>query len=167
MNKALASTNFNYCEATIKLKRDLELSYLELAQRLYKIREQKMFEPNYETFDEFLQEIKISTSTASNLIGIWVRFVLQFKIKPKLLAEAGGWSVVAEILPHAENKQQAEKWLLQAKENSRQDLRKSLKEHVTGIDMSLCKHEDKEIITFERCKKCGHSERLYEDKSQT
>src|SRR3990167_7044707 len=128
MNKALAKTNFDYCQETMKLKGDLELSYLDLASRLNKIQEDKMYEPNYEDFDEFLQEIKISRATANKLINIWVRFVIQFQIAPKLLAEAGGWSVVAEILPYAENKTVAIRWLKEAKESRRVDLRKSLTE---------------------------------------
>ena len=34
MDNKLAKSNFDYCEDTIKLKNDLELSYLELAKRL-------------------------------------------------------------------------------------------------------------------------------------
>lgn len=167
MDRKLAKVNFDYCEETVKLKTELELSYLDLASRLHKIQLNRMYEPNYESFDEFLKEMKISRATANKLINIWVRFVIQFKIKPKLLADAGGWSVVAEILPHAENKKEAEEWLLQAKEYNRQDLRKNLIEHKTGVDMRLCKHEKTVIIKFEHCLKCGENHRIYEDESET
>jgi hypothetical protein len=155
MNKNIASANFDYCEKTLALKGNLELSYLDLASRLHKIQINKMYEPNYETFDDFLQEMKISRATANKLINIWVRFIIQFKIKPKMLADAGGWSVVAEILPHASSKKQAERWLRDAKENKRGDLRKNLKEHTTGQDMRLCKHKNLRAVMFNKCLDCG------------
>ena len=155
MDKKIAAVNFDYCKETLALKGSLELKYLNLASRLHKIQLNHMYQPNYETFDDFLAEMKISRATANKLINIWVRFIIQFKIKPKLLAEAGGWSVVAEILPHAETKAQAERWLRDAKENKRGDLRKNLKEHTTGQDMRLCKHKNLRAVMFNRCVDCG------------
>ncbi len=161
MDKLTAKTNFNYCQETISLKSDLELSYLDLASRLHKIQLNRMYEPNYESFDEFLEEIKISKSTASKLINIWVRFVIQFKIKPKMLADAGGWTVVAEILPYADTKKSAERWLLDAKENRRKDLRKNLLELKTGISMSKCKHKNKRHVLFWKCEDCGETGQIF------
>lgn len=163
MDKRIAKTNFDYCQETIALKGELELSYLDLASRLYKIRLNRMFEPNFDTFDDFLEEIKISRGSANKLINIWYRFIIQFKIKPKLLAAAGGWTIVAEILPHAENKAQAERWLRDAQENRRGDLRKNLKEHKTGIDMRVCKHRHRTAITFLKCKDCGDTEQFFSE----
>lgn len=160
MDARIAKTNFGYCQETIALKGDLELSYLDLASRLHKIQLNKMYEPNYETFDEFLEEIKLSRATASKLINIWRRFVIQFKIKPRVLADAGGWSVVAELLPVVENKSQAEKWLLSAKETRRGDLRKNLLELKTGVLMMKCKHKEVDVICFWKCKRCGESGRM-------
>lgn len=163
MNKQLAQIHFKYCEQTIELKSSLELGYLDLAQRLWKISERRMFEPNYESFEEFLMDIKISRATANKLMNIWHRFIHEFGIKPKLLADAGGWSIVAEVLPYARNKSEAEDWLLLAKSNSRNDLRKHLIEAKTGIIMVNCRHADEEEITFYKCRKCGETRRKYPD----
>lgn len=163
MNKNLAKVNYEYCNETLSLKNRLELSYLELAERLHKIQLNRMFEPNYDTFEEFLMEMKLSMATASKLINIYLRFVIKFKIQPRLLADAGGWSVVAELLPYAENKTSAERWLRQAKSNTRSDLRKSLMEVKTGIIMSSCKHKRQEKITFFKCLDCGETHREYEE----
>lgn len=167
MNNKVARSNFEYCQDTLKAKYDLELSYLDLASRLYNIHRESMFEPNYETFDEFLEELKISRFTANRLINIWSRFILEFKIRPKVLALAGGWSIVAEILPHVENKKQAEHWLHEAQGMRQRDLRKNLKEKSTGIDMRVCKHRDYEVITFKKCNHCGETIRIYEVEGQT
>ncbi len=163
MDKKVAKVNFEYCTETLSLKNRLELSYLELAERLHKIQLNRMYEPNYDTFDDFLQEMKISFATASKLINIWVRFVIKFKIAPRMLADAGGWSVVAEILPYANSKTSAERWLRAAGSNTRSDLRKSLMEVKTGIDMSTCKHARVEIITYQKCNDCGDTQRIYAD----
>lgn len=166
MDKRIAKTNFDYCQETINLKGDLELSYLDLASRLHKIQLNKMYEPNYESFDEFLWEIKLSKASASKLINIWVRFVIQFKIAPKLLAEAGGWSVVAEILPVAKSKSAAERWLRQAKANRRGDLRKTLKEKKSGVSMAKCPHKHKRNIFYWQCERCGDTGGIYAEELQ-
>lgn len=158
MDKRIAKTNYDYCLETIGLKGELELSYLDLASRLHKIQLNKMYEPNYESFDEFLEEIKISRATASKLVNIWRLFVIKFKIKPKVLAGAGGWSVVAEILPLAESKKKAEELLFMASETRRKDLRKNLHELKTGVEMSKCNHADKKLtfVCYWKCT-CGES----------
>lgn len=166
MDTKLAKTNFDYCRATIKLKNDVELSYLDLASRLYKIHAEKMYEPNYEDFQEFLDEIKVSKTNAYNLMTIWERFVIQFNFKPKLLADAGGHTVIAEILPYSDSKAKAIKWLRQATYSSRRDLRIMLKEASTGVDMSSCKHDNKVVITFTECETCGDRERVYDHENK-
>lgn len=166
MDRRLAKVNYEYCTETLSLKNRLELSYLELAERLHKIQLNKMYLPNYDTFEDFCTEMKISLATASKLINIWLRFVIKFKIAPKMLAEAGGWSVVAELLPYAESRTSAERWLRQAKANTRTDLRKSLLEVKTGIDMSTCKHAREEVITFKKCLDCGETHRIYDDEKR-
>lgn len=162
MDSKIAKTNFDFCKETMALKSELEMSYLQLGQRLGRIVIEKMYEPNYETFDEFLEEIKLSRATASKLINVYSKFIFEFKIRPQLLAEAGGWSKVAEILPFAENKSQAEAWLQKAKHITQSDLRKEIKEAKTGISMAGCKHVDCEVITFRKCRTCGDTERIYD-----
>lgn len=164
MHQAIAKTNFDYCQKTMLLKNDLEMSYLLLGERLQRISDEKMYEPNYDTFEDFLQELNISRSTASKLINVWSRFVVGFKIKPKVLAQAGGWSKVAEILPFAENKTQALDWLIKAKTLTQADLRKELIEFRTGVEMRGCEHPEVETITFQRCLKCHESFKIYEEK---
>lgn len=166
MNKTLAKVNFDYCQETLQLKNGLELSYLDLAQRLHKIQLNKMYLPNFDTFDDFLDEIKVSRATASKMINIWLTFVVKYRIDTRRLADAGGWSVVAEILPYATSKTAAVDWLVKAKVNRRRDLRKLLTEEKTGIIMSTCKHVTTVTITFKRCEDCGETFRVYDDEEK-
>lgn len=164
MIAAVDTANYEYCEQTIELKKTIELSYLEMAERLYRIKLNRMYLPAYESFGDFLQEIDLSEATASKMINIWVRFVIEYQIAPQLMADAGGWTIVAEILPFAVSKKAAENWLEEAKAlRSRAKLRKSLKEAETGIDMRHCKHEHFETITFDKCLNCHETWRTYEE----
>lgn len=168
MDKRIAATNFDYCQETISLKSELEISYLDLASRLHRIELNRMFEPNYDTFDDFLEDIKLTRSSASKMIAVWRTFIIKFKMKPKQIAQAGGVYKAYEVIKYSNTRKQAEEWLLRAKENTRRDLRKHLTEAKTGISMVECKHKDCEIITYRLCKKCGDTERIYdEDKPKT
>lgn len=163
MNARLAKTNFDYCEETRKLKHDLELHYIELGARLKKIDEEKLYEPNFDSFSEYLDDLGIDRSTASKLMAIWTRLVVGFCIRPKVIVDAGGWSKVAELLPVANTKDTSIEWLEKSAVLSKRDLRKEVKEFITGIPMMSCPHREVETITFCRCLKCGETMRKYEE----
>lgn len=162
MDSGVAKKNFDYCEETIALKYRLELSYLEFAERLYKISRDRLYLPNYDSFPEFLEELKISGGSASKLINVWVKFVMEFKVSKKVLSESGGWTKAAEILPYADSRQSAEDWLMRAKTLGRSDLRKMIKEAKTGILMGECPHPKNQVetITFCKCGRCGDTWRI-------
>jgi hypothetical protein len=154
-----------YCEETIRLKENIEMSFLELGERLMRIRDERLYENNWEAFEDFLMEVKISNGTASKLINIYQRFVLEYKIPLKKLASAGGWSVVAECLPLIKSKDEALEWLEKAGFMTQTDIRREMKEAKTGIMMKDCDH-DWEYISFRTCSKCSLKERVYEKESE-
>ncbi len=165
MNALEAQKNFSYCEETIRLKQSFEVRYLEFASRLAKIEAEKMYQPNFETFDEFLEEIKVDRSVASRMIAVWRKFVVEFKFRPKQIAAAGGWSKVYEVVKYSTTKKQATEWLKKLSAGlTRSDLRKELQEAKTGIMMSECKHKNFEEIVFQKCLDCGDTFRIYESK---
>lgn len=151
---------FNYCQQTIALKHRLEGSFLALGERLMKIKVDCLYEGQWDDFEAFLDEIKLSTSTANRLIQIYEKFILEFKCAPARLAEAGGWTVVSDILPLAKDKKSADHWLDRAKTLTRTDLRRDLTEARTKKEMAKCKHEDTYLIRV--CRDCGLRERVYE-----
>lgn len=167
MDQRLAKNNYDYCKDTLLLKHDIERNYVELAGRLCTIEDGKMYEPNYESFNEFLEDVNITPSVASRMKTIWRRFVVEYKIKLTKIAEAGGWDKVYSVIKVTTNKGEAEEWLERLSGDNklrRSDLRKELKERETGIEMSKCRHRHTETITFHKCLDCHDTWRDYVDK---
>lgn len=162
--EAPEAKNYAFCQATIKIKGDIELNFMGLAERLYRIRALNMFQPTWGSFEEFCLELKnMSYPSVMKLIDIHEKFVLTYKFSPARIAEAGGWSKIAECLPAIKTKEDAEKWLEKSTELTREDLRKELKEHSTGIDMRDCAHDD--TYTVRICRTCGNKETLHDRKN--
>lgn len=149
------------CQTTLDLKDKIENSFLILGESLWKIREERMWEGQWTSFGEFLMEMKMSEPTASKLINIWAKFVMEFGINPFLVVEAGGWGNVAEILPVVKDKLSAEEWLGKAKVLTREDLRTEIRIAKGGTPPEDCSHGDS--YTIKVCRTCGTSERIYEN----
>lgn len=157
-----AKTNTEFCAATLELKNSIEVSFLELGKRLLNIRDERLFEPNWESFPSYLQEMKMTEATASRLINIYAKFVLEYELAPAKVAEAGGWATLSELLPVIKRgtKEEAVAWLNKASTLTKDDLRKEVKEAMSGIEMAKCKHE--ETLLFKRCVTCKDTWRVYE-----
>jgi hypothetical protein len=153
-------SNLNFCHDTLELKGTIENSFLVLGERLLKIRTERLYEPQWQAFDEYVNEMKMSEASANKLISIYQKFILEYKIPSNLLTLAGGWAVVAEILPVV-TKDTVKDWLNKATVLSRQDLRKEVKEARTGIDMSKCEH--KNFYTIRCCRDCGDRIAVHEE----
>lgn len=152
MNQEL-DINYGYCKETLTFKVKLEEGYLVLAERLKKIRDERLFAQGWEYFGDFLEEMHMSETTASKMINIYEKFVLEWKFSSEDLLQAGGWSSIAETLPIVKTREDAEDALLQAGTLTRGDLRKYVTEKKTGKPMDLCLHEDSYNINI--CRSCG------------
>ena len=159
MTKELEKKNYDFCLETIALKGAIEESFLQLGKRLYTIRENEMYLPSYETFDEFSLELKMSRATISKLLNIYQLFIHRFGIPEKRLLQAGGWSNVAELLPVVTTKAMALTWLDKAEALTRADLRIALTAKKTGVDPSDCEH-DKDYFVLKVCRICGLKESI-------
>lgn len=154
-------SNYDFCLATIEADKHTEEAVLALAERYYKIHALKMYEPAWSSFEEYCMEIKgREYSTVMKLIGIHEKFVVQYRISPKSLSEAGGWSVISELLPVIKTKDDANKWLQRAKELPREHLRAEVREHKRGIPIASCKHTDTYLIRV--CRGCGEKHEVHE-----
>ncbi len=160
-NKELQTRNYEYCADTIdmaaKINDRLVLDYLELGSRLYEIYWNQLFLPAWDTWSDFLEEVKMSSARASRLIGIYKKLILDFKIEPKKLAEMGGWSNISDILPYAENKEQTLKLIEELEPMRRQDRRDTLRQREKGEH----EHEWHEIHV-RQCSICGLKEKIYD-----
>ncbi len=149
------SENLNFCEETISKKHLIEVSWIELCARLKEIRDKGLWEGRWDSFEDFLHDPQMSLdkASASKMITIHEKFVIEYKMSPARIANAGGWSKIAEILPAVKDKESAEEWIDKSASLSKSDLRKEVKEEKTGIEMSKCEHKDTYIIRV--CRDCG------------
>lgn len=156
----MKKNSLKFCEETIAQKKQLEIAWIELAKKLKEIRDEEMYLGRWENFEDFLQDpsMGMDKSTASKMITIYEKLVVGYKMKPEKIAEAGGWSVIAEVLPVITDKESAEEWVDQCAHLSKNDVRKEV-QRVRGCDESGdCKHAQTYQITLCCCRKCGNKE---------
>jgi len=145
----------NFLKDTVSLLRQIEGAFLELGSRFYKIREEKLYKSEFETFEDFILDARTSKATVSKLITVHEVFVLKYKIAPAKLA-AVGWSSLYAAAPYADSKQKAEDLVEQARLLTRTDLTRALQQE--SGKQTLCKHE---WITVRKCTNCSIQERVY------
>lgn len=126
-------------------------AFITTGELLYKIRTEKLWQQAYESYDDFLMELRMSKGTASKLAKIYKVFVLDANLPTEEVARAS-WSTLGAILPHITPSNAAE-WLNKAILLSRTDILRELKEQETGIPMTDCKHEKTHTIAI--CDDCG------------
>lgn len=147
-----------YLDETIQLTRMIESSYLDLASRLLNIRDQELWRGHYDSWQEFLEDVRISNSRASRLITLYEKLVLDYGIKKEDLTPIG-WSSAYQIAKHTENKLEAQELITFARHTRRKDLEDELRERKTGCQ----DHEIGEKIILGKCKNCGKLVRLDEN----
>jgi len=145
--------NLSVCNEAIQLKKNIEKNFLMLGQYLMNIRDNKLYVGSWEAFHDFLEEMNITDSTASKMINIYKKFVIEYQIAEDRVIEAGGWTKLAVVLPLVNSSEDAEYWIDQSVILTSRDLAKEVKEHKTGIDMRYCKHGDTYLIR--KCRECG------------
>lgn len=159
MSKAL-ERNHTYLQKTIEMKLAIEGGYLVLAQRLAKIREEELYSPEYENFQGFLDEMNISEATASKMINIWLRLVVEYEIPKERLIEAGGWANLSEILPYAKTKEKALELIDKVTNLLPSDRRRVIRGLKTNIDLDKCNHD---WYAIRVCRKCQDRQKIHED----
>ncbi len=146
--------NHEYCLDTIEAGKKTEETVMALAERLHRIRQLNLYTPSWDSFEEFCMEIKnLSYKSIMKLIDIHETFVLKYKLAPEKIAEAGGWTVIAELLPVIKTKEDAIHWLERAKTAPREHLRQDVREARRGIPQGTCSH--KNYVVLHKCKDCG------------
>ena len=147
------------CDEAIELKKVIETHFLALGEKLLRIKTEYLYKPHFGSWSVFLDEIRMSESAASRLMGIYRKFVVDYKIAPAQIAEIG-ISHMQDILPHADTKEKAKELVHFAETLTRQHLREELQELKTGKEMRDCTHKRSYIIKI--CPDCGLRERVYE-----
>lgn len=136
-----------------KLVKDLKTKEIELAWRLYCIRETKSFEGRYSSFGEMLDTLQIRHDTASRMCTVIEEYVIHRNVATSQIAGISfNWLYEArKLLPLHD----PEKVLAMARMNTLQELRLNLGEIKAG------EHEHEWVeFHFRKCGKCKLSEGL-------
>ena len=150
----------DYCSKTLEMEEGARLIYLILGERLYHIREQRLYEPQWSSWIEYCLEFKdLSTSGISKMITVYEKLVLELGFKPSELVKAGGWTKLYAIAQIIKDKKEADHWLHLASTLSRTHLMAEITEKTKGVEMAKCQH--KNTYKVEICEDCGHKERIY------
>lgn len=158
----LKETNYNFCVDCIKWKEQIELAFIVLGEKLSRIRDENLYEESWESFEDYLKEIKMQPSVASRLITVYNKLVKEYELEPKMVASAGGWSNAYEISKKSQTKEEAAEWLERFEYADSQKTVGSLKKELrTGIKQDDCGHLDTYLIRV--CNNCGEKIREYED----
>lgn len=153
-----ALRRLGYCEKALELKKDIEENFLLLGEYLYNIKEHQMYTPQWSSFDEYIDELKMSTSNVNRLIQIHKTFVLDYGFSSQEIITAGGSSSLGDILPVITSRKTAEKWMTLSGTLTRKDLRNELIEAKTGVLQTSCGH--KNTYTVEICRDCGERKQI-------
>ncbi len=159
MENELAIKNVTYCQQALEFEKSLSTQFLTLGQYLFNIRENNLFAPQWDSFNEFCMEFRsLSQGSISKLANIYKKFIIDYDMKPEQLVATGGWASLAEIVPLITSKESAQEWVEKATVLSRDDLRKEITEKRTGVDMKNCLHEN--YYTVKICRECHDREKI-------
>lgn len=159
----IESQSYKICQDAIALKNQIEKGFLVLGKYLYEIKAGKLYDPAWSSWEEFCMEFpNLSSSSISRLINIYSRFVLEYAVSEDTLVQAGGWSVIAEILP-VKDKERALGLIEGSRGMTRTDIRRMIKEDRSGVDMMTCEHEHTHSLRV--CDDCGERVKEYSDES--
>ena len=151
----------DFCNNTLQLKKTIESSFLVLGERLAKIRSERLWESNWDSWAEYLMEMKVTESTASRLISVYDKYVIEYKISEEKLANVG-WSNLYEMIPLLKDKGSADEMIDKTSLMRKEDIR----EEIRSARHEAHEHEWTDLH-LRICKKCGKKERVYSGDYET
>jgi hypothetical protein len=132
----------------------IEVEFLEVGRRLTRISRERLWQAGgWDSWEEYCADLRMSPTSASKLARIYRLLIEEWRMSPAKLAEAGGWTVIAEFLPAVKDRRGAEHWLELACRMPRIDLRRTIHEETAGTDMLRCPHENCYYLKI--CRDCG------------
>lgn len=150
----------NYLEETVSLRDELEKGFLVLAERLLKIKNERLYESAYDTFEDFIAELRLSRSTCYKIISVYEKFILLGELNPHEVARFG-WGNLSLFTKLIDTKEKAKEVFDQVSPLGRSDALKTLQEMKTGISMTTCQHTWQKIC-FNECTTCGDRAKIYD-----
>lgn len=144
---------YDFCiEVAGEFKAILKSSFALMA-KLYLVKTLKLYEGQWDSWENFLDENNLDTVTGNKFVRIYERFVVQFQIPIEELEKVGNWTKLDAVMKYAQDPTKALEALKQAETlPTRSSLRKWLKEAVED-DFTPCSHPN--CYTVSICKDCG------------
>lgn len=146
--------SYKYCDDTKTLANGLKTGFMMLAERLHRISKQKLYKPVYDHFYEYCNEIDMREDTASRLVSIYEKFILQYQLPIEEIKEID-YTKLYLIKKVSETKETAEHWVEEAKVLTYRDLQKRVKEVTSGVEQMTCPHGNTYLIRC--CRDCGET----------
>jgi len=154
-------TNNEFVRQTIELVKSIETRFLEVGARLYKIREERLWEGTYNSFEDFLAEIKMTKGNASILASVHKNYVLEGGIEPKQLAGIP-YSNLYEAIPLIE-KEGVTSAAVKAETLTRSEIKDEVQEKKLGVHEHIPKDDSRWAVC-----ECGKFIKIHEESlSQT
>lgn len=138
----------NYVRQTIDLVKQIETRFLELGSRLYRIREERLWEETYESYQDFLDAAHINPGHASILCSIHKHYVVEGKKKTETLAGIG-YSNLYEAIPLIE-RDGVDKAVVVAGTLTRAEIKDEVREQKHGVHRHKLGTE-----RWAKCDTCG------------
>lgn len=138
----------DYVRETIDLVKSIETRFLELGSRLYKIKEENLWEGTYDSYYEFLDAAHVNPSMASMLVKVHQYYVVEGKQTPERLKNIG-YSNLYQSIPLIE-RDGIETTIVKAETLTRSEIIDEVKEQKHGEHV----HTPKDDQRFAVCA-CG------------
>lgn len=110
MEEVYQLINRDYCQETINLYRT---SIVNIAERLWNIRQKKLWDKGWSTWEEYLEEVGIKKGTASKLCSLYEKIVIELKFPSETLHTAP-WTNLYTALPMMKDRESAERAIVSA-----------------------------------------------------
>lgn len=146
-----------FVRETVELVKSIETRFLELGARLYKIREERLWEGSYYSFNEFLCELKLTPGNASILASVHKNYILDGGVKIEQLAGVS-YSNLYEAIPLIE-KEGIESATAKAITLTRSEIKDEVREQKLGVHEHFVKNDERWGIC-----ECGKFIKIYEEK---
>ncbi len=149
-------TEINEIEVSLSfLIKEVESNFFQIAEILYGVRSSASWQSKFATWEDFLDEVRLSKSTASMLLKVYKHFVIDGGRKTEQLIGAG-YSNLYEAIPLLKE-EDVDTVIAKAKTLTRSELKAEVKEEKYGAhDCEIGKER------WAICKECGKFIRIHD-----
>lgn len=141
-----------FLEETREMAITTSFANILLAGRLYRIKEEKLWQAGYDSWDDYLMDLKVKPAKATKLMKVHKKFILDYGIKPEKAAEVG-YTVLYNAHNVIEDKEDAKEFVENAIKMTSTDTTRIIEERKAVNKIEDCEH--KNTYTVRICKDCG------------